>query len=110
MMTFYTAVGTCRVLTEENMKVPYIQKLGRLHEISVPEFLIWSTLLWQVMSYDELKEIYEDQMDQIDIKGPDFDKLLSLLTKRKLIAKGIGYTGVDALYNMLADALSFHTG
>ena len=58
MMTFYTAVGTCRVLTEENMKVPYIQKLGRLHEISVPEFLIWSTLLWQVMSYDELKENY----------------------------------------------------
>ena len=104
MMTFYTAVGTCRVLTEENMKVPYIQKLGRLHEISVPEFLIWSTLLWQVMSYDELKEIYEDQMDQMDIEGPDFDKLLSLLTKRKLIAKGIGYTGVDALYNMLADA------
>ena len=104
MMTFYTAIGTCRIQTEDNMKIPYIQKLGRLHPISVPEFLIWSILLWQVMTYEELKAAYEEQMDQMEIEGPDFDKLLSLLTKRKLIAKGIGYTGIDALYNMLADA------
>ena len=104
MMTFYTAVGTCRIRKEDDMKVPYIQKLGRLHAISVPEFLIWSILLWQVMTYEELKEIYDMQLEEMDIEGPDFDKLLSLLVKRKLIAKGIGYTGIDALYNMLADA------
>ena len=58
MMTFYTAIGTCRIQTEDNMKIPYIQKLGRLHPISVPEFLIWSILLWQVMTYEELKAAY----------------------------------------------------
>ena len=104
MMSFYSAVGSYRIKNTDGHKVPYIQRLGKLHLISIPEFVIWSTLLWEVMTYDELKTHYESQMQMLDGDKPDFDQLLNMLIKRKLVMKGIGYTGQDALYNMLADA------
>lgn len=38
------------------------------------------------------------------MKTPSLDELLELLIRRKLVVKGVGYTGRDALYNMLSDA------
>lgn len=104
MMTFYAAIGSYRIRNEDGRKVAYIQKLGKLHPISIPEFVIWSTLLWEVMSYAELKDCYDSQMSSFPGKAPDFDELLTMLVRRKLVARGRGYTGVDALYNMLSDA------
>ena len=104
MMTFYAAIGSYRIRKENGCLVPHIQKLGRLHPISIPEFVIWSTLLWEVMTYQELKDQFFKQMSQIQGPAPDFDTLLEMLKKRKLIACGLGYSGSDALYNMLSDA------
>lgn len=104
MMTFYAAIGTYRIKNEDGHKVPYIQKLGKLYPISIPEFVIWSTLLWEVMTYEELEKHYNEQIRELKAKTPCFNELLEMLVKRKLIIKGIGYTGADALYNMLADA------
>lgn len=104
MMTFYAAVGGYRIKNEHGHKVPYIQKLGKLYPISIPEFVIWSTLLWEVMTYPELKRFYQEQIGALPDKTPDFDELLDMLIRRKLIICGIGYTGHDALYNMLSDA------
>ena len=104
MMTFYAAVGSYRIKNQNGRKVPYIQKLGKLHLVSIPEFMIWSTLLWEVMTYDELKRQYEDMVHGLDAKLPAFDEMLNLLIKRKLVVKGLGYTGRDALFNMLSDA------
>lgn len=104
MMTFYSAIGSYRIKNQNGRKVPYIQRLGKLHPISIPEFVIWSTLLWEVLTYDELKGFYESQMRMLEGEKPDFDQLLDLLVKRKLVSKGLGYTGRDALYNMLSDA------
>lgn len=59
MMTFYSAIGSYRIKKEDDTKVAYIQKLGKLYPISVPEFFIWSTLLWEVMTYQELKQTYD---------------------------------------------------
>jgi len=104
MMTFYCAVGSYRLKTEQGHKVPYIQKLGALHPISTLEFLIWTTLLWEVMTYQELKDVYEEQRKGLGLDVPPLDNLLDNLVARKLVMKGVGYTGVDALYNMLANA------
>ncbi len=104
MMTFYAAVGRYRIRMEDGHKVPYIQKLGKLHPISIPEFVIWSTLLWEVLSYDELKHQYDAIIRESGIHPPELDELLEMLIRRKLIVRGLGYTGMDALYNMLADA------
>lgn len=104
MMTFYAAVGSYRIKTEDGHKVPYILKLGKLHPISIPEFVIWSTLLWEVMTYDELEKFYQQQIGELKGKAPAFNEMLNMLVRRKLIVRGIGYTGRDALYNMLSDA------
>lgn len=104
MMSFYSAVGSYQIRTDHGMKMPYIQKLGKLYPLSIPEFVAWSTLLWEVMTYDDLKREYDAQMATVDLKAPELDQMLQLLLKRRLIIKGNGYTGIDALYNMLADA------
>ena len=103
MMTFYAALGNYQIQTVDGHKVPYIQRLGKLHPISIPEFVIWSTLLWEVMTYDECKIHFEHQMRMAEMSVPNFDELLGHLVKRKLIVKGVGYTGGDALYRMVAD-------
>lgn len=104
MITFYAAIGCYRVKTEDGKKSVYIQKLGKYHPISIPEFAIWSCLLWEVMTYDELKKAYTDVMCHQLSPAPDFDQMLNMLVKRRLVISGVGYTGVDALYRMLADA------
>jgi len=104
MMTFYAAVGSYRIKKTNGRKVPYIQRLGKYHPVSIPEFVIWSTLLWEVMTYDELKRHYEQQMKMSGMSTPNFDELLDMLVKRKLVARGMGYTGADALYRIVADA------
>lgn len=104
MMTFYTAIGSYRIKTRDGHKVPLIQRLGKLHEISIPEFTVWSILLWELMTYDELKKYYDEQIKALGVKAPKLDELLEFLIRRKLVTKGVGYTGRDALYNMLSDA------
>jgi len=104
MMTFYAAVGSYRIKEHDGHKVPYIQKLGKLYPISIPEFAVWSSLLWEVMTYDELKKQYDGMVRDLEIQIPGFDELLDMLLKRKLIVRGLGYTGADALFNLLSDA------
>ena len=67
MMTFYSAIGSYRIKNQNGRKLPYIQRLGKLHPISIPEFVIWSTLLWEVLSYDELRGFYESQMRMLEV-------------------------------------------
>lgn len=53
--------------------------------------------------YEELHKKFYDKMEETEIEPSSFDKSLEMLVKRKLIIKGVGYTGADALYNMLSD-------
>ena len=110
-MTFYTAVGSYQMRTENGREMPYILRMGRLEPISIPEFFIWSHLLWEVETYDEIREFYQNQSKSLGVRLPNLDQALKMLIKRKLIAKGIGYTGEDALYDMLSAAfvLPIHT-
>ena len=104
MMKFYAAAGSYQLIAENGHKLPYILRLGKLHPISIPEFVVWSSLLWEVMSYEEARNAYQTIM-QGDLKRvPSFDEILVMLTKRKLVVEGSGYTGLDALYQMLASA------
>ena len=98
MMTFYAAAGSYQIRSEDGKNMPYIMRLGKLQPVSIPEFSLWSMLLWDVLTYEELRKKFYDK-----IAPSSFDKSLEMLVKRKLIIKGVGYTGADALYNMLSD-------
>ena len=103
MMTFYAAAGSYQIRTEDGKDMPYIMRLGKLQPVSIPEFSLWSMLLWDVLTYEELRKKFYDKMEETEIEPSSFDKSLEMLVKRKLIIKGVGYTGADALYNMLYD-------
>ncbi len=103
MMSFYAAAGSYHIREENGKKMPYIMCLGKLQPVSIPEFYVWSMLLWEVMTYDELRKKFIDRMDDTDLSMDDLENALKMLVKRKLIITGVGYTGVDAIYNMLTD-------
>ena len=103
MMTFYAAAGSYQIRSEDGKNMPYIMRLGKLQPVSIPEFSLWSMLLWDVLTYEELRKKFYDKMEETEIEPSSFDKSLEMLVKRKLIIKGVGYTGADALYNMLYD-------
>lgn len=103
MMTFYAAAGSYQIRSEDGKNMPYIMRLGKLQPVSIPEFSLWSMLLWDVLTYEELRKKFYDKMEETEIELSSFDKSLEMLVKRKLIIKGVGYIGADALYNMLSD-------
>lgn len=103
MMTFYAAAGSYHIREEDGKKMPYIMHLGKLQPVSVPEFYVWSMLLWEVMTYDELRRKFIDRLDRTELSLDTMENALNMLVKRKLILTGIGYTGLDAIYNMLSD-------
>lgn len=105
MMTFYAAAGSYQIRNEDGKDMPYIMRLGKLQPVSIPEFSIWSMLLWDVLTHDELRKKYFEKMEEVKLDPSGFEKALEMLVKRKLIIKGVGYTGADALYNMLYDKL-----
>lgn len=108
MMTFYAAAGSYQIRSEDGKNMPYIMRLGKLQPVSIPEFSLWSMLLWDVLTYEELHKKFYDKMEETEIEPSSFDKSLEMLVKRKLIIKGVGYTGADALYPTL-DKTSYKT-
>lgn len=108
MMTFYAAAGSYQIRNEDGKDMPYIMRLGKLQPVSIPEFSIWSMLLWDVLTHDELRKKYFEKMEEVKLDPSGFEKALEMLVKRKLIIKGVGYTGADALYNMLYDMVRSH--
>ena len=104
MVTFYTAIGSFELRMDGGRRMPYILHLGRYEPVSIPEFFIWSHLLWEVETYSEIRAYYLRTAAELGIRLPDFDQGLKMLVDRKLVAKGVGYTGEDALFDMLSSA------
>ena len=90
MMTFYAAAGSYQIRSEDGKNMPYIMRLGKLQPVSIPEFSLWSMLLWDVLTYEELHKKFYDKMEETEIEPSSFDKSLEMLVKRKLIIKGVG--------------------
>ena len=91
MMTFYAAAGSYQIRNEDGKDMPYIMRLGKLQPVSIPEFSIWSMLLWDVLTHDELRKKYFEKMEEVKLDPSGFEKALEILVKRKLIIKGVGY-------------------
>ena len=63
MMTFYAAAGSYQIRSEDGKNMPYIMRLGKLQPVSIPEFSLWSMLLWDVLTYEELHKKFYDKME-----------------------------------------------
>lgn len=82
MMTFYAAAGSYQIRSEDGKNMPYIMRLGKLQPVSIPEFSLWSMLLWDVLTYEELHKKFYDKMEETEIEPSSFDKSLEMLVKR----------------------------
>jgi len=98
---YYAAIGEYIILKENGKKDPAIQRMGKYHPISVPEFALWGCLAKEIMTEEELQERFENQYHLNGVCGVDFRKMLQTLIARNLIICGTGETGEAALYDML---------
>lgn len=99
MMTLYTAIGNYR-LAEKGL--PLVIAGGRKYALDTHKLLLWSSLAFRILTYQELRtEFYKKERDLHILGELDFDHYLNRLIMRRLVASGKDCTGVDALYDLL---------
>ena len=99
MLTLYTAIGNYR-LTEKGL--PLVTPGGRDCALDAHELLLWSSLAFRILTYQELRAEFYEKERELHILGElDFDHYLNRLIMRRLVASGKDCTGVDALYDLL---------
>lgn len=99
MMTLYTAVGRYKITGKG---LPLVTAGGRECALTPHELILWSSLAFRILTYDELKADFYKKEQELHILGElDFDHYLNRLIMRRLIASGRDCTGADALYDLL---------
>ncbi len=99
MITLYTAIGTYKL--NKNGQ-PSIVSGEQEYSLDTFELILWSTLAYRILSYEELKELFCEQIQELHITNErGFDHYLNRMLSRSLIASGSNYVGVDALYSLL---------
>jgi len=103
MITLYTAVGKMKNLLTTT-EIPRIIVKEKEYELDAPEFILWSSLVWNIYNYDELKKVFELKCKHSEII-PDFefDYYLQKLNLRGLVKEGKGCTGMSALHSLVLD-------
>ena len=99
MMRLYTAIGNYRL---DEKGLPLVTAGGRDCALDPHELLLWSSLAFRILTYQELRAEFYEKERELHILGElDFDHYLDRLTMRRLVASGRDCTGVDALYDLL---------
>ena len=99
MIRLFTAVVTYKL---EESGIPVILAGGRECALDTHELLLWSSLAFRILTYQEAKaEFYAKERELHILSELDFDHYLNRLTMRRLIASGRDEVGVDALYDLL---------
>lgn len=99
MMTLYTAIGTYKLNTH---RLPTIIAGDREYGLDAHELLLWSSLAFRILTYQELRaEFYQKEKDLRILGDAGFDHYLNRLLMRRLIVSGQDCTGVDALYDLM---------
>lgn len=99
MMTLYTAIGNYRLAQNG---LPLVTTGGRDCALDTHELLLWSSLAFRILTYQELRAEFYEKERELHILGElDFDHYLNRLIIRRLVASGRDCTGVDALYDLL---------
>ena len=67
------------------------------------EMLLWSSLSWNILTFDETRALfYEREQEMHILSDLDFEYYLKRLIFRGLVVSGTGYSGISALHQLLA--------
>lgn len=103
MITLYTSIGHYKLGPAANETVsPVITANGNEHRLDTREMLIWSSLVWNIFTFDELRKLYQEKLEELHLSDEqDFERYLKRLVFRGLVVSGCEETGIDALYDLL---------
>ena len=104
MVTYYAAMGRYRLeRLEGDVRHPVLMLGGQEYYVSVAEFMVWSSLLWNILNRDALQAesaraaaVFDCSMDE-----ELFERTLSRLLFRGLVVSGEGETGAEALQDLI---------
>lgn len=99
MVTLYTAIGTYRLNSKGK---PTVVAGSRECGLVAYELLLWSSLAFRILTYQELRKEFYDKERELHLLGElEFDHYLNRLVMRGLVVSGRDETGADALYDLL---------
>lgn len=100
MVEFLVTKGKLVVRNSE----PLVVVGGEERALSKIEFILWTSLHWNVLNNESLKAEFDRKMKKCGIDSEtSFEQTLSRLKTRGLVAGKSDYLAVDALYNLVKD-------
>lgn len=102
---FYTAVGKFHIKgSAGGMRCPLVTIGGREFILDIQEMTLWTILNWRILTEEEIYRLYEKKVQETGfLSSRSAEECVRRLVQRGLIAKGIGDTGADALYDLLSE-------
>ena len=98
MVEYFVTKGKLVVRNSE----PFVVTDGETKSLSQAEFILWTSLHWNVMNKESLKAEFDRRMKKYHMCGDvSFEQTLNRLKTRGLIVSKSDYLAVDALYNLL---------
>ena len=102
--TFYTAVGHFRRKTDNSGRAyPVILVNREEHMVDMQEMAAWSTLSWRFLHPEQIEERYGQMSPDLPPARRELETCLNRLEMRGLIARGVGGTDFEALYDLLGE-------
>ena len=100
MVEFFVTKGKLVVRNGESL----VAADGETKALSQAEFILWTSLHWNVLNKESLKAEFDRKMKKYGIDSEtSFEQTLSRLKTRGLVAGKSDYLAVDALYNLVKD-------
>ena len=101
----YTAVGKFHIKGSVGcMRCPLVTLGGREFILDMQEMTLWTILNWRILTEEEIYLLYEKKVQETGfLSSRSAEECVRRLVQRGLIAKGIGNTGADALYDLLSE-------
>lgn len=104
-INLYTAVGKFHIKgSVGGMRCPLVTLGGREFILDMQEMTLWTILNWRILTEEEIYLLYEKKVQKTGfLSSRSAEECVRRLVQRGLIAKGIGDTGADALYDLLSE-------
>ncbi|MBR5613981.1 MAG: hypothetical protein IKW64_01580 [Clostridia bacterium] len=100
MVEYFVTKGKLAVRNSE----PLVVADGETKALSKDEFILWTSLHWNVMNKESLKAEFDRRLKKYHLHGDvSFEQTLARLKNRGLIVSQSDYLAVDALYNLIKD-------
>lgn len=103
-MTLYTAIGKYEFRKDKDgNKLPVIIAEEKEYALDIWEMIVWSSLIWNIYTVQEITKIFYKKERNIHILGElSCDTYINRLENAGPIVAGHGLTAADALHDLLS--------